>query len=254
MPALLIRMSTPPCTSAQRFIRLLGVGDLAQVAAFEDGLDAVLLSASDGDQPVDLAGIAEAVDDQVAAALRQRPGHPEPDAAGGAGDQREFALQCLVCHVVTCGSPVRAEGCRSACRRGCVPTRLPAAAAACVGRRPNPADTIQADCSLRISCPASGMGLQEDHMQPRLESVQCLHPGGLHRMAYAEWGDPRQSRGGRVRPRPEPQRPRLRHARSRAGPDASRRVPRTSSGADARITCRITAAMSFRSTSPTASR
>jgi pimeloyl-ACP methyl ester carboxylesterase len=26
-------------------------------------------------------------------------------------------------------------------------------------------------------------------MQPRLESVQCLHPGGLHRMAYAEWGD-----------------------------------------------------------------
>lgn len=27
-------------------------------------------------------------------------------------------------------------------------------------------------------------------MQPRLASVQCLHPGGLHRMAYAEWGDP----------------------------------------------------------------
>jgi pimeloyl-ACP methyl ester carboxylesterase len=26
-------------------------------------------------------------------------------------------------------------------------------------------------------------------MQPRLESVQCLHPGGLHRMAYAEWGE-----------------------------------------------------------------
>ncbi len=26
-------------------------------------------------------------------------------------------------------------------------------------------------------------------MLPRLESVQCLHPGGLHRMAYAEWGD-----------------------------------------------------------------
>jgi pimeloyl-ACP methyl ester carboxylesterase len=26
-------------------------------------------------------------------------------------------------------------------------------------------------------------------MQPRLESVQCLHPGGLHRMAYADWGD-----------------------------------------------------------------
>ena len=26
-------------------------------------------------------------------------------------------------------------------------------------------------------------------MQPRLEFVQCLHPGGLHRMAYAEWGD-----------------------------------------------------------------
>jgi pimeloyl-ACP methyl ester carboxylesterase len=28
-------------------------------------------------------------------------------------------------------------------------------------------------------------------MQPQLASVQCLHPGGLHRMAYAEWGDPR---------------------------------------------------------------
>jgi len=27
-------------------------------------------------------------------------------------------------------------------------------------------------------------------MQPRLASVQCLHPGGLHRMAYAEWGEP----------------------------------------------------------------
>lgn len=26
-------------------------------------------------------------------------------------------------------------------------------------------------------------------MQPRFESVQCLHPGGLHRMAYADWGD-----------------------------------------------------------------
>ena len=25
---------------------------------------------------------------------------------------------------------------------------------------------------------------------PRLDSVQCLHPGGLHRLAYWEWGDP----------------------------------------------------------------
>jgi pimeloyl-ACP methyl ester carboxylesterase len=25
---------------------------------------------------------------------------------------------------------------------------------------------------------------------PRLESVQCLSPAGLHRMGYAEWGDP----------------------------------------------------------------
>ncbi len=25
---------------------------------------------------------------------------------------------------------------------------------------------------------------------PRLDFVQCLHPGGLHRMAYWEWGDP----------------------------------------------------------------
>ncbi len=26
--------------------------------------------------------------------------------------------------------------------------------------------------------------------QPRLDFVQCLHPGGLHRMAYWEWGEP----------------------------------------------------------------
>ena len=26
-------------------------------------------------------------------------------------------------------------------------------------------------------------------MPPRLHSVQCLHSGGLHRMAYAEWGE-----------------------------------------------------------------
>ncbi|MDY0329706.1 MAG: alpha/beta hydrolase [Thiomonas sp.] len=26
--------------------------------------------------------------------------------------------------------------------------------------------------------------------QPRLSSVQCLHPGGLHRLAYWEWGAP----------------------------------------------------------------
>ncbi|MBL8329674.1 MAG: alpha/beta hydrolase [Rubrivivax sp.] len=26
--------------------------------------------------------------------------------------------------------------------------------------------------------------------EPRLRSVSCLHPGGLHRMAYWEWGDP----------------------------------------------------------------
>ncbi len=26
--------------------------------------------------------------------------------------------------------------------------------------------------------------------QPRLASVQCLHPGGLHRLAYWEWGEP----------------------------------------------------------------
>jgi pimeloyl-ACP methyl ester carboxylesterase len=28
--------------------------------------------------------------------------------------------------------------------------------------------------------------------QPTIESVQCLHPGGLHRMGYTEWG-PRES-------------------------------------------------------------
>lgn len=26
--------------------------------------------------------------------------------------------------------------------------------------------------------------------EPRLHHVTCAHPGGLHRMAYAEWGDP----------------------------------------------------------------
>ncbi len=29
---------------------------------------------------------------------------------------------------------------------------------------------------------------------PRLDHVQCLHPGGLHRMAYWEWGDPANPR------------------------------------------------------------
>ena len=29
-----------------------------------------------------------------------------------------------------------------------------------------------------------------DSLEPRLKSVRCAHPGGLHRMAYAEWGDP----------------------------------------------------------------
>ncbi len=27
-------------------------------------------------------------------------------------------------------------------------------------------------------------------IQPRLDFVQCLHAGGLHRMAYWEWGAP----------------------------------------------------------------
>lgn len=30
----------------------------------------------------------------------------------------------------------------------------------------------------------------QDSTQPRLHHVQCLHPGGLHRMAYWEWGEP----------------------------------------------------------------
>lgn len=29
-----------------------------------------------------------------------------------------------------------------------------------------------------------------DSREPRLETVSCLHPGGLHRMAYWEWGAP----------------------------------------------------------------
>jgi len=29
---------------------------------------------------------------------------------------------------------------------------------------------------------------------PRFDSVQCLSPAGLHRMAYVEWGDPRNPR------------------------------------------------------------
>ena len=31
-------------------------------------------------------------------------------------------------------------------------------------------------------------------ISPRLDSVQCLSPSGLHRMAYAEWGDPHNPR------------------------------------------------------------
>jgi pimeloyl-ACP methyl ester carboxylesterase len=31
----------------------------------------------------------------------------------------------------------------------------------------------------------------QDHQQPRRRSVQCASPAGLHRIAYREWGDPR---------------------------------------------------------------
>lgn len=31
--------------------------------------------------------------------------------------------------------------------------------------------------------------MKHDTLEPRLKSVRCLHPGGLHRMAYTEWGD-----------------------------------------------------------------
>jgi pimeloyl-ACP methyl ester carboxylesterase len=31
----------------------------------------------------------------------------------------------------------------------------------------------------------------QDQQQPRRRSVQCASPGGLHRIAYREWGDPR---------------------------------------------------------------
>jgi pimeloyl-ACP methyl ester carboxylesterase len=32
---------------------------------------------------------------------------------------------------------------------------------------------------------------EQDQPQPRRRSVQCASPGGLHRIAYREWGDPR---------------------------------------------------------------
>ncbi|WP_087724719.1 alpha/beta fold hydrolase [Pandoraea sp. PE-S2T-3] len=37
------------------------------------------------------------------------------------------------------------------------------------------------------------MPIHANHV-PRLSSVQCLSPSGLHRMAYAEWGDPENPR------------------------------------------------------------
>src|SRR4051794_28227807 len=33
-----------------------------------------------------------------------------------------------------------------------------------------------------------------DMAEPRLRSVQCSSPAGLHRMAYKEWGDPANPR------------------------------------------------------------
>lgn len=42
--------------------------------------------------------------------------------------------------------------------------------------------------------PAQGVGERPQaaphEPEPRLHQVQCLHPGGLHRMAWWEWGDP----------------------------------------------------------------
>ena len=35
-------------------------------------------------------------------------------------------------------------------------------------------------------------------MTPLLKSVQCISPAGLHRMAYKEWGDPRNPNGNIV--------------------------------------------------------
>src|SRR5216110_1888431 len=41
----------------------------------------------------------------------------------------------------------------------------------------------------RARRPAAGMA--EEKVEPRRRSVQCASPKGLHRMAYLEWGDPR---------------------------------------------------------------
>lgn len=76
---------------------------------------------------------------------------------------------------------------------GAAARALPWALTRCRGRRaatrtdrvPTPSPSL---CAEPLADPyRSIMALD---IQPRLDAVQCLHPGGLHRMAYWEWGDP----------------------------------------------------------------
>ena len=70
----------------------LDLGWLREIGAFVAHLDAELRGES-GAQALDLRGIAEAVEHQVRALARQRPGDAQSDAAGRTGDERELAFQ-----------------------------------------------------------------------------------------------------------------------------------------------------------------
>ena len=94
MPALLTRMSTRPSC-------LLRVGDhggdlgaLGHVGAGVDRLDAEILFDAAA-LLLDRRGVAEAVDDDVGAFLGEGAGDGQADAAGRAGDQRDFAFETL---------------------------------------------------------------------------------------------------------------------------------------------------------------
>ena len=70
----------------------LDLVDLGEIVGRDDRFRAARLLQRDT-LALDGGGVAEAVDDEVGALARQRPGVGEADAGGRAGDERGLALQ-----------------------------------------------------------------------------------------------------------------------------------------------------------------
>ena len=93
MPALLTTMSTLPKVFSAFCTMPATASPLAHVGAVIDDLDLVLVGELAANF-LDLLGIAEAVEHDVGAGLRERLGDAEADAARRAGDDGGFASEC----------------------------------------------------------------------------------------------------------------------------------------------------------------